>query len=352
MTIAGNSLFAGDLPPVAKTGQGAHLRCELIYPLDDRPTPQCHASTLEQTPSGLVAAWFGGKHEKAGDVGIWVSRHRNGKWTPPVEVADGMQNGKDYPCWNPVLFRPKKGPLMLFYKVGPHPSEWWGMLTTSRDHGSTWSKPRKLGTSKKLGKRNPNLIGPVKNKPIQLGNDVILCGSSTEHRGWRVHFERMRRNEDTDKWETSSVIGPINETSGDFDAIQPTILKHGDGALQALCRTRQKVIACTWSEDGGSNWTSLEATELPNPNAGIDGVTLADGSHLLVYNHTTRRRGILNVAVSKDGKNWRPVVTLEEQQGEYSYPAIIQTEDGLVHVTYTYRRRSVKHVVLDPAKIR
>lgn len=352
LVISANCVLADDIPPVAQPGEGAYIRGELIYPLDDRPTPQCHASTIEDTPSGLVAAWFGGKHEKAGDVGIWVSRHEDGGWSPPVEVADGVQRGRDYPCWNPVLFRPKDGPLILFYKVGPSPREWWGVLITSVDGGESWSEPRKLGKNEKLGQGNPNLVGPVKNKPIQLPDGSILCGSSTEHDGWRVHFEMMRQNRHGGRWDVSEVIGPINKSSGKFDAIQPTILKHGDGTFQALCRTRQEVIACTWSQDGGHNWSSLQPTELPNPNAGIDGVTLENGKHLLVYNHTTFGRGILNVATSKHGKEWKPVLTLEKQRGEYSYPAVIQTRDGLVHITYTFRRRSVKHVVLDPDRIR
>jgi predicted neuraminidase len=100
----------------------------------------------------------------------------------------------------------------------------------------------------------------------------------------------------------------------------------------------------------------MKATSLPNPSAGIDAVTLQDGRQLLVYNHSRsgRRfpgREILNVAVTRDGIHWNPVLTLENQKGEYSYPAVIQSADGLVHITYTYDRKSIKHVVLDPQKI-
>ena len=95
-------------------------------------------------------------------------------------------------------------------------------------------------------------------------------------------------------------------------------------------------------------------TRIPNPNAGTDAVTLEDGRHLLVYNHTHRGidfpsgRNMLNVAISDDGRSWRPLMTLERAEGEYSYPAVIQSSDGLVHITYTYRRESIKHVVVDP----
>ncbi len=101
----------------------------------------------------------------------------------------------------------------------------------------------------------------------------------------------------------------------------------------------------------------MTATSLPNPSAGTDAVTLKDGRQLLIYNHTTNKgdfpkgRNMLNLATSTDGANWKPVMTLERQNGEYSYPAIIQGEDGLVYITYTYRRKSVKFVVIDPSKL-
>ena len=339
------------LPELAQPGTQGYLKGELIYSLEGRPTPECHASTLVETSSGIVAAWFGGSHEKNKDVGIWISHLQKGLWSPPKEVADGIQDeALRYPCWNPVLFQPDKGPLMLYYKVGPNPREWWGELKTSEDQGHTWSDSRKLGESR-LG----HLIGPVKNKPLQLKDGSILCPSSTERidQGetfWQVHFELTR--DLGNSWE---VIGPINDGI-EFDAIQPSILFYKNGNMQILCRTIQNVISESWSTDGGTSWSPMKATELPNPSAGTDAVTLKDGGQLLVYNHAVRGRkspgrGLLNVAISSDGKSWKPVLTLENQKGEFSYPAVIQTADGLVHITYTYNRKSIKHVVLDPQKM-
>lgn len=340
-----------DLPDPALPGENEYVASELIFPLENRPTPQCHASTIVETPSGMVAAWFGGKHEKNKDVGIWISHQVDGKWDRPVEVANGIKNSYTrYPCWNPVLFQPDKGPLLLFYKVGPSPREWWGEMMSSEDHGITWSTSRRLGSSR-LG----YLIGPVKNKPIQLEDGTILCPSSTEtiDKGkllWRVHFELTK-----DMGQSWEVIGPINDGS-EFDAIQPSILTYKDGSMQILCRSMQDVISESWSRDGGSSWSPMAATTLPNPSAGTDALTLKDGRQLLVYNHSIRGkkspgRKILNVAMSADGKNWEAVLTLENEKGEYSYPAVIQTSDGLVHITYTYDRESVKHVVIDPQNL-
>lgn len=325
---------------------------EFIF--DAAPHPQCHASTIVETPRGLVASWFGGTRERHPDVGIWVSRHVNGKWTEPVEVANGIQYARPdgsvhrQPCWNPVLFQPAKGPLLLFYKCGPSPDAWWGMSMTSDDGGVTWSEPRRLPAG---------IIGPVKNKPVELPDGTLVCPSSSEDSGWRLHLETTK-----DLGKTWIRTGPLND--GDKQgAIQPSLLFHGDGRWQLLARDRRRKgnVWSTWSDDKGKTWSELKSTGLPNPSSGTDAVTLADGRQLLVYNHRQRpsedaptadSRGVLNVAVSDDGLQWQAALVLEDSDGEFSYPAVVQTKDGKVHITYTWERKKVRHVVLDPAQLK
>ena len=312
------------------------LKSEFIF--ETAPFKECHASTIVESKKGLVASWFGGTREKNPDVVIWLSRFENGKWTAPMEVANGVQSPTNrFPCWNPVLFQPKTGPLLLFYKVGPSPSRWWGMLKTSEDGGTSWSDSRRLPDK---------ILGPIKNKPVQLANGDLLCPSSSEHEdGWRVHFERT-----TDFGKTWEFIGPVNDGKK-IGAIQPSILFHTNNRLQAVGRTEQDKIFQIWSEDNGQTWGEMTLTGLPNPNAGTDAVTLRDGRHLLVYNHTAKARSPLNVAISSDGKTWRAALVLESDRGEYSYPAVIQTNDGLVHISYTWKRQRIKHVVIDPERL-
>jgi predicted neuraminidase len=312
------------------------LLSEFIY--STAPFPECHASTIAATKGALVAAWFGGTREGHKDVGIWLARRVDGQWTSPVEVANGVESAAvRYPCWNPVLFQPKSGPLLLFYKVGPSPRDWWGMAMTSEDGGVSWSKPWRLPTG---------ILGPIKNKPVELADGALLCPASTEHQGWRVHFEAT-----SDGGRTWKATPPVNDGK-EFAAIQPSLLLHPGGKLQALGRTRQGRVFEVWSENGGLTWGRMTATALPNPNSGIDAATLGDGRHLIVYNHTPRGRSPLNVAVSQDGRDWRAAVVLESKPGEYSYPAVIQTDDGRVHITYTWKRARISHVVLDPARLR
>ncbi len=300
------------------------------------PFAFAHASTIAETPQGLVAAWFGGTFEGHSDVGIWLSRHEGEAWSPPVEVANGVTDGERYPCWNPVLFQPIQGPLMLFYKVGPSPKGWWGMVMRSTDGGKTWSAPQRLPQG---------IFGPIKNKPIQLTNGDILSPSSEEVGGWRVHLERS-----TDGGETWQRIGPIND-GRTLVAIQPSVLHYPDGRLQLLCRSKQRWVTESWSDDNGLSWSTMSATGLPNPNSGTDAVSLTDARQLLVYNHSARARSPLNVAVSTDGRHWQAALVLEDRIGEYSYPAVIQSSDGLVHITYTWNLCRIKHVVIDPAEL-
>ena len=333
--MSGPDNFAGEARPPGL------LKSEFIF--DPNPVPSCHASTIvEAKDKSLVAAWFAGSAEGRPDVAIWSARWVAGQWTAPVEIAGGGQpDGTRLPCYNPVLFQPHDGPLMLFYKIGSRPAAWVGWLRTSADNGRTWSPARRLPDG---------VLGPIKNKPVQLADGSILCGSSTEGLvpppAWQIHFERS-----TDNGRTWDVI-PVPQPTGSPAAIQPSILLLGGEKLMAVGRTRAEKIFAATSPDNGLTWSKLTLLDLPNPNSGTDAVTLKDGRQLLVYNHTTKGRSPLNLAASDDGKIWWAALVLEDEPGmEFSYPAIIQTSDGLVQVTYTWKRKLIKHVIIDPAKL-
>ena len=312
---------------------------ELIF--NNPPFDQCHASTLVEIDEGkLMAAWFGGSHEGSKDVRIWMSLNEHGKWTSPIAIADGKVNEEwSSPLWNPVLFKTRKGKIFLFYKEGPSPREWWGMMKTSDDNGKTWSVKTRLPEG---------VLGPIKNKPIELADGTILSPSSTETDDkWSSHIERS-----VDGGKTWTIISV--DPGSKFDVIQPSILIHGKQKLQILCRSKQGEVIESWSEDNGKTWGKLSATSLLNPNSGTDAQTLKNGTHMIVYNPTIpgkewfNGRFKLNVALSQDGKKWNDILILEDgdTKKEFSYPAIIQTRDGKVHITYTFDRRNIKHIVL------
>jgi len=268
----------------------------------------------------------------------------NGEWTRPVEVANGIQvENLRYPTWNPVLYY-QDDTLILFFKVGPNCADWWGEMMISDDHGKSWSDPVRFPD---------HIWGPIRNKPVLLESGRLLCPSSTEYDGWRAHMEW---SDDLGKtWDRTKALNHGDSLS----AIQPAILKHAEGRLQILCRTKQNRIYTAWSEDHGITWTAMEPIGLPNNNSGLDAVTLKSGKHLLVYNHIDRsstkdKRNRLHVAISEDGISWAALLALEDDEdrgNEYSYPAVIEASDGTVHITYTWRRELVKHVVLDLSDI-
>ncbi|MCM1522385.1 MAG: family 78 glycoside hydrolase catalytic domain [Muribaculaceae bacterium] len=355
--------------------------------------PQCHAATITETRQGdLVAAYFGGTYERHPDVCIWVSRKLKGsdKWSQPILAGDGvylpgtpdailagvndsttlasvgpltshssklssLDSLRRKACWNPVIYEMPSGELWLFYKVGANVKDWTGWLVKSKDGGLTWGPREALPEG---------FIGPVKNKPV-IVDDRLICASSTEDKGWRLHFETLdlKTNEwsyngpiDADSVYLSTDLLPDSTPRPDaklrpIHSIQPSILCHRDGRLQVLMRTRNSRLATSWSDDGGHTWSKITLTDLPNNQSGTDAVTLRDGRHALIYNPLptlpSERKGPrtpLAVAISDDGIHWADIITLEDSPiSQYSYPSIIQGTDGTLHCIYTWRRQRVAY---------
>lgn len=316
----------------------------------DASFPSCHASTIVEVPTGdLLAAWFGGLREGDDSVEIWLSRKNNGSgnWTHPEQFTDFPE----IPCWNPVLFLDDSGILWLFFKIGPNPMSWVGAFSRSSDGGHSWGEIEYLPAGR---------VGPVRCKPLRLKNGVILAGTSIEagrkkgshgpqpYWSWASWVERS-----TDQGQTWAIHGPIVYPGVNFGLIQPTLWETASGQIRMLMRSTREIgqICQSSSNDEGITWTLAQKTGLPNPNSGIDAARLNDGRVILVYNHTESGRSPLNLATSDDdGEDWNTPYILEGQPGEFSYPAVIQSADGKVHITYTWNRVRIKHVVLDPER--
>ena len=285
------------------SGPAAVLQSEFLY--DKAPFPSVHASTIVETRDGLVAAMFGGTREGAADVGIWVSRHVKGAWTAPVEVATGVQpDGTRHPCWNPVLFEMPDRSLALFYKVGPDPRNWWGVVRSSTDAG------RDVGRCPAAARR-------------RAGPDQEQARAA---RGWHDHQSEQQRIERQaepvarpfralDRQRTDLDHCPTRARRCERDractAFSRVCSCYPGGRLQAVGRTRSGRVFQTWSEDGGRTWSPLGLTTLPNPSSGTDASTLRDGRQLIVYNHTPKGRTPLNIALSRDGTTWEAALVLE-----------------------------------------
>lgn len=302
---------------------------------EDRPFPQCHASTIIHLDGvRFMAAWFGGTAEKNNDVGIWLTQGVPGNWDKPKLVA----KINNEPHWNPVLFKTPQGDIHLYFKVGMEIPSWQTYQTISKDKGQTWSRPTELAPGDKGGR------GPVRNKILVLTDGAWLAGASHEEGQWDVFFDRS-----TDKgktWTATPYLELNREIITGKGVIQPTLWESSPGNVHALLRSSAGVVCRTDSKDGGKTWSPVYKTSLPNPNSGIDVVKLKDGTLILAYNPDDQNwgsRGKLALALSDDnGATWKKRVMIEDgKKGEeYSYPAIIATGDS-VALTYTWNREKI-----------
>ena len=223
----------------------AQILCkEFVY--EPHAFPSCHASTIACLQNGdLVTAFFGGSYEGSPDVCIWVCRKTAGSnhWTEPAMAADGVINDTlRKACYNPVLYQMPDGELWLFFKIGSCVADWSGWLTRSSDNGATWSPREPLPDG---------FLGPIKNKPELIGNRLV-CPSSTESDGWKIHFEIY--DLDTHRWhETPDIeaeLAPSLQEPGritPIGAIQPSIIRLADGTLQVLFPTIMERAGVAWN---------------------------------------------------------------------------------------------------------
>lgn len=328
------------LPACAASAQATH---DLIFQPGSVSFAASHASTIVELKSGgLMAAWFGGTAESRPDVAIWGSQMHNGTWSAPVELA----REAPVPCWNPVLFYTTDGRLWLYYKFGPSPGTWTAARRFSTDEGKTWSPPEHLPAG---------LVGPVRTKPLVLPDGTIVSGSSTEsYHSWAAWIERSIDNGNT--W---ARIGPLVPPPSDPDSseregiIQPSIVSLGGEHLRFYARSTESIgkVVVADSYDAGMSWSQPRPIDVPNPNSGIDAVALKDGRVVLVYNNTTHGRSPLNLGISSDGEHFTMFSTLEDQPGEFSYPAMIETANGDLLITYTWNRKTIRFVRIHPSEI-
>ncbi len=316
----------------------------------DAPFASAHASNVVELPNGdLLSSWFGGTAEGKPDVAIWYARRHKGKWSAPAELAREPQIA----TYNPVMFYTKDHRLWFYYKFGPNPVSWSAGRRWSGDDGETWSEIEHLPAG---------VSGPIRTKPLVMSDGTVVSGTSVEsYHTWAVWIERS-----TDNGGSWRRIGPITvpkklaaETvpvkqpdpnpfawSQTYGIIQPSVVQVSGPKLRLYARSTKQIgrICIAESSDAGLTWTEARPLDLPNPNSGIDAVHLRDGRYVMVYNDSATERSPLNLAVSSDGVHFRNFRTLESGPGEFSYPAMIQSRDGGLDITYTWNRKRIKYV--------
>jgi predicted neuraminidase len=358
---------------------------ELVFPLHDQHN---HAPGIVECPNGdLLVSWYRGSGERsADDVAVFGARKKHGKtaWSDAFLMADTP----DFPDCNTCMMINRQDRLWLFWPVIINNS-WESCLTnyrTSENYtgpGSpVWDqtgfillKPKDFSADAEaqlnglMEKYKALLTGDIREE-IETGKKKMR-EKLYQRLGWQPRCKptvlpsgRILLPLYTDTFSIS--IMAVSDDDGKtwyaskpilgFGAIQPAVLRRDSGELLAYMRENGITgrIRASSSNDDGLTWGPVTETDLPNPGSGLDGVRLANGHWLLVYNDTSRGRNSLAVSISDDeGKTWKWKRHLEkEESGAYHYPAVIQGRDGTIHAVYSYfvdGGKSMKHAAFNEA---
>ena len=311
------------------------------YASDGAVTLFNYSPTLVQTTEGLLVAWIGASGVDSPDASVYLKRNLGGVWSQPKKIASTIHKASNIQssCQRPVLFKPVNGPLMVFYQSEDSRSRPRSYYSTSSDNGRSWIRAKRLPAT---------YSGPARVKPIQLPDGPLLCGGDSHSAGWSVHIERAAPFRQTWGWSRTRDLTLARM----HNASEPVLLNHGGGHIQALCRTKRGYLVEGWSNDNGESWDPFERTALPNPDGGLDVVKWGPQDFVLVYQHSNREKGILNLARTRDGKIWSAAAVLENQPGRtFSDPAMVKGADGNLHLVYCEDQKRIKYLILDPAQL-
>lgn len=317
-----------------------------------RPGMMCHVSSI--APAGdkkLICTWYAGSREAATDVAIYAAFFDLDRetWSPPQVLLTPQKSTQELgrlvrKLGNALVFNDGRGRLWLFYAAMTYGG--WSATSlhykVSNDGGQTWSPSRKLFLSPFF-----NLTTNLKNQGVILTEGAFLLPLYQEF------FQKF-----------SQLLFAVPKPGGlsyelwrltcEGSAIQPALVPWGPRHLIAFFRNATspptKYILRAETHDLGLTWSPLTPTPLPHPGSGFAMLARGDGSLLGVINHSFRDRSNLTLILSRDaGRTWQALKILEEAPGrEYSYPFLVRYQQRF-HLTYTYERQRVKHVIFNDA---
>ncbi len=352
------------------------------------PTIQCHAANLMPLGDGtLGCVWFGGTQEGVADISIWFSkRDAAGEWRAPVKLSDDATRSEQ----NPILFPAKGGSLWLLHTAQHAGNQNTALVRCreSKDHGETWGPTRDLFTQAGIFVRQP---------VVTLNNGdwlvpVFHCRVNPGER-WSGDHDTSAVMISPDQGRTWSEHAVPASTG----CVHMSVLHARDGrGLIAFFRSRwADHVWRSTSNDHGRTWSPPTPTPLPNNNSSIQVTRLSSGALAIVFNHSSAVQAIerrlslydeidddagnnafasaaptartafwgaprapMTIALSDDeGSSWPAKRDLETGDGyamtnnsadkrnrELSYPSVVQTADGTIHVAYTHHRQCIRHV--------
>ena len=357
--------------------------------------PQNHASKLLELSNGdILCAWFAGTQEGVSDISIFLSRLN--KETDCWSKAEKMSMDPERSEQNPVLFEDNSKKLWLFYTAQKYGNQDTAIVRyrTSEDYGYTWSDEAVFFDEP----------GTFIRQSIIILNDgtwlfpIFRCAVKTGEK-WTGDHDTSAVKVSTDKGKTWKEY-MVPDSVG---LVHMCINKLKDGTLTALFRSRWADNIYRSTSNDGCHWTVPTKLELPNNNSSIQSFVLDDGDIVMVFNNinsdqSQQRRASLydeidegtvddaernitkdvpedklgrkavwgvprapmTIAISHDGGLTWPAVKIiqdgdgiclsnnskEKKNREFSYPSVLQSRDGRIHMTFTYFRQVIKHVIL------
>jgi predicted neuraminidase len=330
--------------------------------------PSSHSSNLLNLSSGdLLCAYYSGPWEGKSGVAIVISRLPKGssQWTKPEVVTQDAQSSLE----NPVLFEPNAGSLWLFYTTqaaDAGQSNAQVFYRTSHDDGKTWSGAKVLFAKP----------GSFDRQRLVVSGDEWLFPMYYTPRSDAAHYSSIQISTDQGHTWKECVVPDSN------GLVQPDLVEVSPLHFTLFFRSRFADWVYTSRSEDGCSWTKPQPTQIPNNNSSIQVARLRSGHLVIAFNNiqatTTRGEPIdaarfpMSVALSIDGgKTWPWVRDVDIGQDvpqekipttmagvdvsdyqkdffqhlfDYSYPSIIETPDGTIHMSYTFRRRTIKYV--------
>lgn len=364
------------LAGLAVASSSQTFQAELIFPQEKWHN---HSSSIVELPDGsLFVCWYHGSGERTADDVI-IEGARRGKKATAWDKRFLLADTPEFPDTNPVMFVDSKQRLYLFW-APIIANEWHTALLKYRiaSDASKWPprwdhQDNVTLIPKNIGARTRAVLGPEsklvpkaddkyfsrmgwfgRTHPLELASGRILLPLYSD--GYSYSLVAISDDRGITWTASEPIVGRGN--------IQPSIVQKKDGTLVAYMRDNgppPKRVQVAYSKDDGMTWTGAEDTDIPNPGTSVEAIRLKNGDWLMAYNDLESGRYSLCVAVSEDeGASWKWKRHLEgapdkKINSQFHYPSVIQSKDGLIHISYSYFSpdgKSIKHAQFDEAWVK
>ena len=352
------------------------IKSNFIFQPDKMIHGHVHASCIVEYPnSDLLACWYEGQTDRSKDVHIQAARLKRSEnaWSETFLLADTPTLSDNNPCM--IIDQHERLWLFYFTLLGSPEEAWETALLRYKISSRYQDNSRQIVWD--IENDLPVIPSELDETVEKLCRDVIplkkceefrlkLKSQLTRRLGWTIRAHPVLLSSgDLLLPMASANFGiaamAITSDGGEtwtfskspygYGVDQPTILERKDGTLVAFMRDETPAyhIRMSESNDHGLTWSPITKTHFPNPGSGLEVIRLKSGNVILIYNDCIDDpRNSLAVSMSDDdGESWQWTRHIEHVNGygRFDYPSVIQTRDGLIHVTYSYNVETIKHVV-------